>query len=235
MSVREQPSPITNQPDIGVKSPDGTQSDFGLKWVSSTTWGLMDLDGTVRESSTNTTKTLSKVLKTTNGVASGLARTTGGQVFSAAGVAVHDSSAEAISVSTSIPASSIVAGTNIKVRGRIRATATVSTDTLTYKLYIGTTTLTGTALIASAATDVANNDTGWFEFDLFGTAAAGATAAVVGFGKFVEMAGTTVKSAKLDTTTFATNGALLIELSLKWSTANANSALVEWMVIEIVG
>jgi hypothetical protein len=171
---------------------------------------------------------------TTDGVASGSARVVGGQVQAAAGIAVHDSSTELASASYTIPANTIKAGTTIKVKGHIISPTTVGTDTLTFKVYLGVTTLAGTALITSAATDVANGNQGCFEFTLFGTATPGATASVLGVGTYTEMAGTAPKSAFLTPTNFATNGALLLECSLKWSTTNANTASVDWMQVEIV-
>lgn len=156
-----------------------------------------------------------------------------GIVKSAAGVAVHDSASEAVSASYTIPANTIKAGTTITVRGRLTATATVGTDTLQFLLRLGTTTLTGTALITGAATNVADGDQAVFEFTLFGTAAPGAAAAILGMGQYTEPAGTVFKPATLASTNFATNGALKLEANLKWSTANANSAIVDWMTVSI--
>jgi hypothetical protein len=179
--------------------------------------------------------TASGAITTTQGVASGTARTVGGVIASVQGSAVTTTNAETVSASVTLPANMIGLGTVIDIYARVRATATNSTDTLLPRLRFGTTTLTGTALITSTATDVANDDTQWLQFRLVGLAAAGAAAAVVGSGTYVEPAGTTVKSAKLNTTNFATNGALLIEVTLTWSTNNAgNSAIVECLVVEAV-
>lgn len=169
-----------------------------------------------------------------DGVAGGDDRVVGGRASSAAGVAVHDSAAEAVSASYTIPANTLKAGSVVKVRGRLTATATVGTDTLQFKLRLGGVTLTGTALITGTATDVANADQGVFEFALFVAAAPGAAVAIVGYGQYTDPAGTTWKLATLASTNFATNAALLLEATLKWSTANANSGLVDWLEVEVL-
>lgn len=207
----------------------------GWDWNSAGQAVLRDSANTVIATTATGTLGFTGTLTTTSGVTSGLTRTVGGVVSAAAGVAVHDSSSEAVSAFVSIPANTVNTGTMIRVRGKVRATATVSTDTLQFRLRWGTTTLTGTSLITGTATDVANDDVMSFEFTLFGLAAAGATSAMVGFGNFTQPAGTSTVYADLKTTNFATNGALLLEATLKWSTANANSALVEMMVVEVFG
>lgn len=220
------------------KSGDTFGSNFaiaGWDWNSSGQSVLYDKSGTVLATTATGALGFTGVVTTTNGVASGSSRTVGGVVSAAAGTAVAASSAEAVSASVTIPANTINTGTMIRIRGKVRATATVSTDTLQYRLRFGTTTLTGTSLIAGTATDPADNDTLSFDFTLFGLAAAGATSAMIGFGNFTQPGGTSTVYAEMKTTNFATNGALLIESTLKWSTANANSAIVEMMVVEVYG
>jgi len=176
----------------------------------------------------------------TDGVSSGTAKRIGGLSYCmvAAGTAHTNSTDEAVLGAFSIPANTIKQGTIVKVRYQGIATATNSTDTLTVVLRCGPTTLTGQALITHAATDVEDNDIFEGEFTLVGRAAPGATAACVGVGSFSGLgaAGTpTRRAAYLGSTNFATNGALLMEVTADWSVASAsNSCRLDILTVEVI-
>lgn len=176
---------------------------------------------------------------TTDGVASGTARVLGGRVDvdTANGTAHTNSTDEAVLTSYSIPANTIKAGTIVKVKFCARVSADAGATTLTGRLRLGATTLTGTVLIQSGAVDTSTNFLFMGEFTLVGRAAPGAAAAVVGMGWYCDPAaiGGTALTANLATTNFATNGALLLELTADWSAADANSIRSEIWEVEIVG
>jgi hypothetical protein len=176
----------------------------------------------------------------TDGVSSGTAKRIGGLSYCAvaAGTAHTNSTDEAVLGSFEIPANTIKAGTLVKVRYQGIATATNSTDTLTVVLRCGPTTLVGQALITHAAVDVADGDIFEGEFTLVARAAPGAAAACVGVGSFqtTGAAGTaTRKGAYLASTNFATNGALLMEVTADWSVASAgNSCRLDILTVEVI-
>jgi hypothetical protein len=178
-------------------------------------------------------------ITTTDGVVGGTARAVGGRaaVITAAGTSHTASTDEAVLASYSIPANTIKAGTVVKCRFHARVTADNGGTTLTGRLRIGATTLTGTELIASSAVDTSSGHVFIGEFTLIGRAAPGAAAAVVGVGSFQQpgAAGGALVTAKLDTTNFATNGALLLELTADWSAADANAVQAEIFVVEVIG
>lgn len=176
-------------------------------------------------------------LTTTDGVASGTARVVGGRAYSntAAGSSHTNSTSEVVLGSYSVPANTLKAGSTMRVRWKAKVTANASTTTLTVRLRIGPTTLTGTVMVATAAVDTSANDiaTGWVE--LISRAAPGASVAVEGVGYYSDpaAAGGTMKVASLDATNLATNGALLVEVTGQWSAADANAVQLEHLSVEI--
>ena len=186
-----------------------------------------------------TTLPLTGAVTTTNGIASGTAKTVGGvaAVLAAAGAALTASATETVLASYVIPASTILVGTVIRVRFQLIQTAVNGADTLQIRLRLGTTTLTGTLLITGAATAGVASNIACGEFVLTGRAAPGASAAIVGMGGYTELAAAGVnsgKSAILPTTNFATNGALRLELTGQFSSSNAgNSCRADSFVVEV--
>lgn len=184
-------------------------------------------------------KSLTGRLTTTDGVASGTARVVGGRAYSAvsatdnllasAGASAHVDFAQTYS----IPANTLNANSITKIKGSVAVTDASGTDTLEVKLYIGGTTLmTTTAFDPDGATDFVN-----FEFDLVSRAAAGAAASHVGSGRWVTSDGGTLVhgAAILAPTNLATNGALIVKVSAKWSSTTANTnARLEMLNVEIV-
>jgi hypothetical protein len=137
--------------------------------------------------------------------------------------------------SYSIPANTLQPGTLIRIRYQGIATATNGTDTLAIKLYIGG--LGGAALIAHAATDVANNDVFQGEYELI-VRTIGATGTMVGCGTFKSVPaaeGTaTYKDDILPSTAIDTTVAKVIGVSATWSAANAgNSCRLDFLRVLI--
>ncbi len=178
-------------------------------------------------------------LTTTDGVASGTAKVVGGQAYGAvsasdnllasAGAGAHVDFAQTYS----IPASTIKSGTHIKIRSHVNITDASGTDTLEVKLYIGATTLvTTTAFDPDAAADFVIADC-----DLWSREAPSADSALVGRCTFLTEDGTTqvAGGSILATTDLATNGALVVKASAKWSATEANTnARLEALDVEIL-
>lgn len=177
-------------------------------------------------------------LTTTDGVASGTARVVGGTAYAAisasdnllasAGGSAHVDHAQTYS----IPANTIKAGSRVRIRAMVRVTNASGTDTLETKLYIGGTTLvTTTAFDPDAAEDFVQ-----IEFELIGRAAPGAAASCVGAGRWVTSDGGSLVhgAAILAPTNLATNGALIVKVSSKWSATTADTnARLEILTVEI--
>lgn len=159
-------------------------------------------------------------------------------VATAASTALTGSSAETVVGTATFPANTLRAGTRIKLKYQGIVSATTGATTLTIKAYLGTATLAGTALISGTATTTAASLIFSGEFEVVARAAPGATAACVGHGLFCEptaAGAVTPKQAILASTSFATNGALLLEVSAKWSASDANSCRLDIFDVEILG
>lgn len=162
----------------------------------------------------------------------------GGVVYSstAASTALTGSSTETLlDTSYSIPASTLVAGSVIKVRFQGIATSTNSTDTLTVKLYIGG--LSGTAVLTGTATDVANNNifTGEAMIQIR-TAGSSGTMVAIASGSIVPAATRVAVPVYQNTasTTIDTTAAQVVGVGAQWSTTSgSNSCRLDIMVVEI--
>ena len=177
---------------------------------------------------------------TTRGISGGTALAVGGSasVRTAAGTALTGSASETVLSSYSIPANTIGLGTVIKYRYQGIITATNGATTLTIRVRLGATTLTGTTLIAGAATATGANLIYSGEGVIVGRAAAGAAAACVGNATFYNptaAGNATANQAITASTNFATNGVLLLEVTGEWNAADANSTRVDIMNVEVVG
>jgi hypothetical protein len=154
----------------------------------------------------------------------------------AASTAISNTTAQTLfDTQYSIPANSLRAGQRIKIKYQGIATATNSTDTLAIGLYIGG--LSGIALLAHAATDVANNNVFSGEYELIvRTVGASGTIVGCGTGKSVPAAeGTaTYKDDILASTAIDTTAAQVIGVAATWSVANAgNSVRLDVLSVEI--
>lgn len=131
----------------------------------------------------------------------------------------------AFSVSRTLPANALRAGSMVKVTASIRCLSTNSTDTLTIRGRVG-----GSDIVVSGAVDVANNDTVEVSFWLKARAAPGASVAVVGNGHVIFSTGAngTLSTASVlpDSQTLATNGTLVVDVTAQWSVANAANQVI---------
>lgn len=201
-----------------------------LKDAGITATGTAALSGAV---------TITGAATTTDGVTSGTARKIGGtaSVAVAAGTSLTNSTSETVLASFSIPASTLKAGTVLRYRALARVTADAGATTLTARVRLGATTLIGTAIAALAATDTASGDHVWFEGVVVARAAPGAAAALVAFGQAgIGASGTPAGVLlALAPANYATNGALLLELTGQWSAADANAVQSEAMIVWVEG
>jgi hypothetical protein len=147
-------------------------------------------------------------------------------VLAAAGTALTNSTAETVLASHVFPANFFSAGKVIKVRGSVRSTATNATDTLTVRVRIGATTLTGTAVFTSAAVDQVNDDTCVFDLELVvRDADSSGTLVVGGFASPPDATATAVVSiAPAPLTGLDFTGAIRLEVTGQWSVQNAGNS-----------
>ncbi len=124
--------------------------------------------------------------------------------------------------SFTIPANLLQPGKVIRVRAQGILTATNSTDTLTVRAKLGSTTL-----LTLAGADAVDNDTFDLECEIFARAAPGGTAAVVAAGTYsIGAPGTaTRRHGSLGTTNFATNGDLVLSITSQWSAASTSDSV----------
>lgn len=200
--------------------------------AASTNWAI--------NSTSTAPSALAGSLTVARGVASGTALAVGG--VASVAVSASDSVTAVTSNNTfisfaqtySIPASSINAGTVVKVRVGVRVSDASGTDTLTCQIRLGTTSLIATTAVDPGAT----TDIHMLEFELVGRAAASASSAIIGFGRWITNTGGTIAhgTGLLGSTNFATNGALVIDVQAKWSSNTANTAcLLEMFNVEVAG
>lgn len=158
-------------------------------------------------------------------------------VMTAASSALTSSTSETRLGVATIPANRLGLGNTMRARYQGIISNATGATTLTVRLRLGPTTLTGTQLISgTATTSVASGIfAGWFDFTP--RAAAGATAACVGFGEYQEpqaAGAVTKKSVILASTNFATNGQLLLEVTGQWSASDANSCRLDNFTVDIL-
>jgi hypothetical protein len=189
---------------------------------------------------TGTGSLLSSVrITTTDGVASGTAKVVGGRLSSS----VADSSAIAqavagyssFDVTASIPANTLKAGSILKIRAVVRVTVALNGGaTATGKLRIGGTDV----LTSGACTTGAANDRLVIDAILTARAAPGASVAVAGVAtsSWSDTAAVITVSEPTGVPTFATNGALTVDVQISTSAAgDASGRLVlEQLYVEVV-
>lgn len=176
---------------------------------------------------------------TTDGVASGTAKTVGGTAF--VDVAASDTvtavasnnSFVAFAQSYAIPANTLKAGSVLRARALVVVNDASGTDTLTCEMRFG-----GTTVVATTAVDPgAVTDLHQLEMEVVSRAAPGAAASCVGAGTWVTNTGGTIArgTGLLAPTNFATNGALTLDVRAKWSSNTAStSARLEMLTVEII-
>jgi len=175
-------------------------------------------------------------LTTTDGVASGTARVVGGRAHStvAASTAITNTTTETLfDENYSIPANTLKAGTVIRYRAQGIATATNGTDTLQIRARIGG--VAGTLLLATAAVDVADNDTFHLEGSIT-VRTAGASGTLVASGMHVlGVPGTaTARNGFTASTAVDTTASQVLGVTAEWGAAStANSVRLDILEVSI--
>lgn len=139
------------------------------------------------------------------------------------------------SLSYTIPANTLQAGTKVRVRYAGFGVTGVGSDTFAHKLYIGGSG--GTALITSATAVLATNATFTGESELV-CRTAGATGTFVAFGTYKQSSaeGTmTVKDDYVASTTINTTTTQDIAVTGVWNSNNANSVRLDILFVEVEG
>lgn len=165
---------------------------------------------------------------TTDGVSAGTVKIVGGTAK--VGVSASDSVTAAASnnafvdftTTYAIPASTLKSGSVLRARALVRVSDASGADTLTVKLVLGSTDLISTTAVDPGAT----TDLHIMEFEITSRAAPSATSSLVGSGRWITNTGGTIAhgTGLLGATNFATNGALTLKGSAKWSSNTANTA-----------
>lgn len=168
---------------------------------------------------------------TTDGVASGTARVVGGLAYAATAAGTlgpTGGTAETTLQSYAIPANTMKAGTVLRVRATIRATAETGATTFTGKLKIGSTPIVTVGPFDLGASDIIRLD-----MEITSRAAPGASAAVVVTGLATgTAAGSAVNNAiVLAPANYATNGALTLALTGQFSASDANAVASDQFLV----
>jgi hypothetical protein len=149
----------------------------------------------------------------------------------AAGTALTNSTTETVLGSTTLPANLLTSGTVIRFTALARVTANASTTTLTTRVRLGATTLTGTAIYATSAIDTASGDYCLIRGEIVARDVPGATANLIALGEVAVPGTLSMVPWKMNAATFATNGNLLLEVTGQWSAADANSVQLESLTV----
>ena len=142
----------------------------------------------------------------------------------AAGTAHTNSTDEAVLASYTLAGYAFQPGKAYGFSALVQATATNSTDTLAIRIRLGPTTLTGTAMVTSAAVDVADADFYLVEGTLL---ARDVDSSSTVWGQGIGGFSTTGESAAVyanSITTLDLTVANLLELTADWSVASAGNS-----------
>ena len=154
--------------------------------------------------------------------------------LSAAGTALTNSTAETVLGSLVMPAYTLTAGKTLRARVSVRTTAQNSTDTLTVRLRLGPTTLTGTALFTSAAVDQVVEDTCVIDVDIAVRSISTVTGTIVVAGMASPPDATSTAMVSVVPAPFTVDVSVVqrLEVTGAWSVASAsNSCQLEMLTV----
>lgn len=142
-----------------------------------------------------------------------------------AGTALTDSTAETVLGSHQLAPHHLQPGKIIKGRALVRTTGANSTDTLTLRLRVGGTTLTGTAVVTSTAVDQTVGDISVMDFELVARGAGKAVTIVsTALANDPDAPGQNLKAYGAIVADVDTTAALLIEVTGQWSVAHEDNS-----------
>lgn len=138
----------------------------------------------------------------------------------AAGTAVTNTTTETAVASYTIKGGTLAAGKSIKFSAVCQTTASNSTDTLLYKVYLGS-----TAIATLTAVDQANNDIATFDGELTSYALSSSTTVV---SKVIandsDATGQAARCFGAPTTGVDTTADIVLSINATWSVANAGNS-----------
>lgn len=156
--------------------------------------------------------------------------------LAAAGTALTNSTTRTALASWTIKAGTLKVGSRIRARGQAIATATNSTDTLTLDIG-GAVGGSPAAIVASTATDVANNNIGTIDMDIV-IRTVGSSGTYAGFAKVSTLAASGTSASTevvIASATINTDADLVLGLYGTWSVANAgNSCRADTFNVDLV-
>ena len=167
-------------------------------------------------------------LTTTDGVTSGTAKVVGGLANSgtsasdAVTAAASNNSFIDFATTYSIPASTLKAGSVLRARAMAHVTNASGTDTLSFEMQLGSTVL----VVSTAVDPTTTSDLHILDFEIVSRAAPSGTSSLVGSGRWISNTSGTIAhgTGLLAATNFATNGALVLKCSAKWSSNTASTS-----------
>lgn len=156
------------------------------------------------------------------------------------GTALTNTTTETPLDSVLLPAGTLQSGKVFRWQGKVRATATNSTDTLNVKLYTHTSAaIGGTAIGQSGAVDVADNDVVYWDLTVIPQSAAGSSAGtieVIGLVTAPGAEGTaTARVAHHQVTSVNYLADLYLVCTGTWSVASASNSCVAEASLVIEG
>lgn len=142
-----------------------------------------------------------------------------------AGTALTASSTETVLTSATLKAYSLQPGKVYRVHAAVLATATNATDTLTVRIRVGPTTLTGTAVASTGAVDVANSDVAVADLHMVVRDADSASVVLVsGSASVLGAEGTATMRAAFESLSLDNAADQLIEVTGQWSSTSASNS-----------
>lgn len=142
-----------------------------------------------------------------------------------AGTALTASSTETVLASHTLKAYSLQPGKVYRLHAAVLATATNSTDTLTVKVRVGPTTLTGTVCASTGAVDVANSDVAVADLHLVVRDADSSSVVLVsGSASILGAEGTATMRAAFESLALDNAADQLVEVTGQWSSTNAGNS-----------
>lgn len=184
-------------------------------------------------------------LTTTDGVASGTAKTIGGLAYNAVAdsTAITSTATETVfDASYAIPANTLKAGTLVKIRWAGIVTAANGTDTGIFKGYLATNTtagsVAGTAFVTSSTTDMTANDIVEGE-TVIAIRTAGTSGTLVAVSNFTKVEAATNVATRVsvvtNSTAVNTQAVQTVCVSCTFNSTNSgNSAKLMIMAVEVI-
>jgi hypothetical protein len=144
-----------------------------------------------------------------------------------------NATAETVLKSAVLPKNFLTAGKRIKVKSLVTIPSTNSTDTLTVRIRVGPTTLTGTVVCTTGAVDAANGDIAMVEAEILVRSVGTAGVIIVDGKAGLDAPGVALGAHGQVVTAVNSEAALRVEVTGAWSVASAsNQCAAEYLTIE---